>query len=157
MVKLVHCNLKKCDEKVLHLHLQYISFKPEINYTYDQGRIEFKGICLKQDSVSFLHGNLVNLYISYKLDTWWKYLNIYFTLGNCLFEVVKLIRNVDSDKYGYGGYGIGFDAHVQFSWSDGSWAMGSCVDVDDKNKDILVLGKGPKGGLDDTLITAEAK
>ena len=35
--------------------------------------------------------------------------------------------------------------------------MGSCVDADNKNKDILVLGKGPKGGLDDTLITAEAK
>ena len=42
------------------------NFDPEIIYNYGKGKIKFKGIFLKQDSVSFIHGNMVNLYISYK-------------------------------------------------------------------------------------------
>ena len=44
------------------------SFDPEIIYNYGKGKIKFKGLCLKQDSVSFIHVNVVNLYISYELD-----------------------------------------------------------------------------------------
>ena len=29
-------------------------------------------------------------------------------------------------------------------------------DIDNKNKDILILGEGPTQGLDDTILTAEA-
>ena len=43
-----------------------------------------------------------------------------FTLGNSLFGAVKLTKNADFDKYKYSGYGIGFDAHGNFSLSDGS-------------------------------------
>ena len=39
-------------------------------------------------------------------------------LENSLFEVVKLSRNADLDKYKYSGYGIGFDARGNFSLSD---------------------------------------
>ena len=35
--------------------------------------------------------------------------------------------------------------------------MSSSVHIDNKNKDILVLGKGPTQGLDNTTLTAEAK
>ena len=35
--------------------------------------------------------------------------------------------------------------------------MSSSVHVDNKKKDILILGKGPTQGLDDTLLTAEKK
>ena len=35
--------------------------------------------------------------------------------------------------------------------------MSSCVHIDNKNKDILILGEGPTQGLDDTTRTAEAK
>ena len=35
--------------------------------------------------------------------------------------------------------------------------MSSFVHVDNKKKDILVLGEGPTQGLDDTTLTAEAK
>ena len=31
------------------------------------------------------------------------------------------------------------------------------VHIDNKNKDILLLGKGPRPGLDDTTLPAEAK
>ena len=62
---------------------------------------------------------MVNLYISYKLGTWSKDLNVDFTLVHFLFESVKLTINTDSDKYKYSGYVTGFDSRSQFSWSYG--------------------------------------
>ena len=47
---------------------------------------------------------MVNVYIVYD----------YPTLENCLFGAVKLTKNADIDKYGYSGYGIGFDRHGRF-------------------------------------------
>ena len=35
--------------------------------------------------------------------------------------------------------------------------VNSSVDVDNKGKDILILGEGPTQGLDDTTLKAEAK
>ena len=35
--------------------------------------------------------------------------------------------------------------------------MSSSVHVDNKSKDILILGEGPTQGLDDTTLSAEAK
>ena len=35
--------------------------------------------------------------------------------------------------------------------------MSSSVHIDNKNKDILILGKGPTQVLDDTTLTAEVK
>ena len=35
--------------------------------------------------------------------------------------------------------------------------MGSSVDVDNKGKNILILGEKPTQGLDDTTLTAEGK
>ena len=42
-------------------------------------------------------------------------LNTDFTLNNCLFGSVKLTKNAEPDKFGYSGYGIGFDSHSEFS------------------------------------------
>ena len=44
------------------------------------------------------------------------------------------------------------------SLSDGSGLgadMSSLVHIDNEQKDILILGKGPADGLDDTMLTAE--
>ena len=38
-------------------------------------------------------------------------------------------------------------------WSN----MSSSVHIDNKGKDILILGEGPTLGLDDTTLTAKAK
>ena len=79
-----------------------------------------------------------------------------FTLGNCLFGFIKLTNNADSDRYKYSGYGIRFDSLLEFSWTDGSLGknviifggdMNSPVHIDNKNKDILVLGEEPIQGL----------
>ena len=61
------------------------SFEPQIFYNYGKGKVNFKGMCLKLDSVSFIHRNVINLYISYKLNTWSIDLNTDFTLSNCLY------------------------------------------------------------------------
>ena len=40
-----------------------------------------------------------------------------------------------------------------FLWAD----MSSSVYINDRNKNILILGEGSTQGLDDTTLTAEAK
>ena len=76
-----------------------------------------------------------------------------------MFGAVRLTKNTDIDKYGYSGYGIGFDRKSSFSFPGGGFGQNviiSGVDmssshVDNKNKDILILGKGPTQGLKHTL------
>ena len=108
-----------------------------------------KGICLKQD-VSFVSGNVANLYIFYDLDILLRDLNTEFALGNYLFVAVKLTKNSDPNKSWYTGVFTGFDARSQFLWTGGSWAkkvvnfgadMSSYVHVNNKNENILVLGE----------------
>ena len=64
------------------------------------------------------------------------------------------------------GCDIGFDSQSEFLFSDGSYGknviifgadMSSSVHVDNKGKNILILGEGPTQGLDYTTLTAEAK
>ena len=65
-----------------------------------------KAICLRQDTISFIHGNILNLYISYKLGTWSRDFDVDFTLGNSSFGAVKLTKNAEPHKSGHIGYGI---------------------------------------------------
>ena len=76
---------------------------------------------------------------------------------------VTLTRNADIDKYSYSGYGIGFDRRSSLSFTGGGFGqnvlsfgvdMRSSVHINNKKKDILVLGKGPTQELEHTL-TAE--
>ena len=47
---------------------------------------------MKQDKVSFNHINIGNLFISYKLHKWSRYLNIDYAPGDCLFGAIKLTK-----------------------------------------------------------------
>ena len=85
------------------------------------------------------------------------------TLKTCLFGAATLNKNTDIDKYGYSGYGIGFDRRSRFSFPGDGFGqdaltfgadMSFSVHLDNKRKDILVLGIGPTQGLEHTL-TAE--
>ena len=79
-------------ESIKNWHTLHAAFFPElIQSEYSRfSEVKIKGICLKQDSVSFLHKNVVHLYITYKIDTCSKNLNTNFVLSNCLFGAVKL-------------------------------------------------------------------
>ena len=127
--------------------------------------VNFKGHCLINNNGS-IPKNLINLYISYILNPWLRNLNIDFTLNNYLFGSVSLTKNPDQDKYKYSGYGVGFDCRSEFLLTDQSMGknviifgadMTSSENIDNKNKDILILGEGPTQGLDDTTLKTEAK
>ena len=55
---------------------------------------------------------VINLYISYTLAPQLGNLNTDFTLANCFFGSVKLIKNADLDKYKYTRYSIGFASRI---------------------------------------------
>ena len=123
--------------------------------------MKFTGSCLKQPKVLYTHGKVVNIYIVYELSASSSHNNDP-TLKNCLFGAVTLAKNADFDKYGYSGYGIGFDRRLRFSFPIGGFGqnvlicgvdMSSSAHIDNTKEDILVLGKGPAQGLEHTLIT----
>ena len=77
------------------------------------------------------------------------------TLKNCLFGTVTLTKNADIDKYGYSGYGIGFDRRSSFSFPGGGFGqnilifgadISSSAHIHNKKKDILVLVKDQHKG-----------
>ena len=114
-------------------------------------RLEFNGSCLKQDIAPFTSNSLVNLSIAYELNIWSQDVNAEFTLRDYLFRAVKLTKNANPNKYSYSGYGIVFDSHSSFSIPNCDWGknviifgvdMSSSVHANNKNKDILIIGKG---------------
>ena len=63
-----------------------------------------------------------------------------------------LTKNADIEKYKYSGYGIGFSRRSNFLFPSGGFGqnvlifgadMSSSTHIDNKKKDILVLGRGP--------------
>ena len=97
---------------------------------------------------------------------WSQELNAKFTLKDCLFGNVEITKNADSNKYFYSGYGIAFNSRSLFSIPNFDWGknviifgvdMCSSVHANNKNKDVLILGKVQTQGLDNTTLTAEAE
>ena len=85
------------------------SLSPSINYVGNKIRVKFNGSCLKQSNkLTCTHETIVNIYIVYEVGASTSNDNDP-TLKNSLFGAVTLTKNADFDKYGYSGYGIGFD------------------------------------------------
>ena len=124
-------------------------------------RVRFSGSCLKQNAITYNHGKSVNIYILYKINKTDNTTSSDPTLENCLFGAVTLTKNADIDKYKYSGYGIGFNRKVSFSFPStglgrnviifGVDMSSSTLKIDNRKKDILILGKGPPQGLEHTL------
>ena len=71
-----------------------------------------------------------------------------------------MTKNADIDKYKYSGYGIAFDRHGSFSFPGSRLGrnvitfgadMSSSTKTDNRKKINLILGKGPRQGLEHTL------
>ena len=106
-------------------------------------RVKFSGSCLKEDKVTFTHGKIVNIYIVYEINKKDNTIISDTTLENCLFGAVTLTKHVNIDKYGYSGYGIGFDRKGSFSFPDGGYGqnviifeveMSFSIHIDNKKK-----------------------
>ena len=76
-----------------------------------------------------------------------------------------MTKNADIDRYGYSGYGIGYDRDGSFSFPSTGLSRNvlifgvdtiSSTKIDNGKKDILILGKGPTQELEHTL-NAEKK
>ena len=91
------------DEKVNSIKTPNHSITPNLYYYGTKTRVEFNGSCLKQDSVTFNRGKVVNIYIVCEIS---KSINIsdYPTLENWLFGAVSLTKNADINKYKYSRY-----------------------------------------------------
>ena len=126
-------------------------------------RLKFNKGCLKQsNNLTYDYGSRVNIYIVYELGASSSN-DSDPTLRNSLFGAVTLTKNADIEKYEYSGFGIEFDRRSSYSFPGGGLGqnvlifgadMSSSIHIDDKEKDILVLGNGPTQGLEHTL-TAE--
>ena len=139
--------------KILNLSLDFADIK---------ARVKFNGDCLKQQKITCSHGKIVNIYIVYEIERSVE-ISSYPTLENCLFGAVELTKHVDVDLYKYSGYGIGFNRKGSYSICNEIGRnvvifgvdMNSCPHIDNKLKDILILGKGPTQGLGEHSLTAE--
>ena len=108
--------------------------------------VKFTGDCSKQQKITYNHGKVVNIYIVYSLGASSSNYSDP-TIKNCLFGAVTLTKNADIEKYGYSGYGIGFDRRGSFSFPGGRFGqnviifgadMSSSKYIDNKGKDIFV-------------------
>ena len=135
---------------------------PQINYYEHHLRVIFSGSCLQQSKIDYSNKK-ISFYIVYELRASSSSINDP-TLQNCLFGTVTLTKNVDIDNCKYSGYGIGFDSKGSFSFPSGGFGqnviifgadMSSSPHIDNKRKDILILGKGPTKGLGENSLTAE--
>ena len=138
------------------------SLTPELNYYGTKTKIKFTGSCLIQSSHILTHKKVVNIYIVYELAASSSH-GSDPTIKDCLFGAVTLTKNADIENYKYFGYGIGFDRRSSFSFASGGFGqnvlifgadMSTSIQIDNKKKDILVLGRGLTQGLESTL-TAE--
>ena len=138
------------------------SLKPLNDYVGDKIRLKYNESCLKQPKLYCNHGTVVNICIAYGLGASGSN-DSDPTLKNCLFGAITLGKNTDFDKYRYSGCEIGFDRRSSFSFPGGRFGqnvlifgahMSSSAHIDNKKKDMLVLGIEPTQGLEHTL-TAE--
>ena len=99
--------------------------------------VTFNGRILRQPKVSYNHQKIVNIYEfgtsnSHSDDR---------TLKNFLFGAVTLTKHADIDKYGYSGYGIGFDRKSSFSFPGGGFGQNVLVFGADMSSSALIDNK----------------
>ena len=151
------------DERINSITASNYSITPELSYYGSKIRVKFNGSCLKQDKITYNHGMIGKIYVVYEIN---KNCNIssYPTLENCSSGAATLTINNDIDEYKYFGYGIGFDKKEEFSFGNGFGRnciifgvdMSSSVHVDNKKKNISILGERPTQRLDGTLTVEKS-
>ena len=137
------------------------TLNPRLSYNDTKIKVQFTGNCLKQPKFTFTDKKVVNIYIVYELGSSSSNVNDP-RIKNCLFDAVTLSKNADIEKYKYSGYGIEFERRSSFSFPSGGFGqnvlifgadVSTSAHIDNKKKDILVLGRGPTQELESTLTT----
>ena len=135
-------------------------------FNLDNGRINLKfsnSASVPKGFPSLYTNFILNLYIVYELNTWPRNPANNFTLKNCLFGTVKLVRNTTKSRFTCNVRVIAFDG-------EGSWSFGngfarnvvifgvdnsSSSHTDNQKNNFLVLREGPTQGINDSTGSAE--
>ena len=106
---------------LLHLIIVFLQF---IDYLGDKIRLRFNGVCLKQSKLGYTHGKTINIYMVYELTGSSSNGNDpIVTVRNSLFGAVAWTKNADIVKYGYSGYGTGFDRRENVFFPGGEFGI----------------------------------
>ena len=151
------------DEKINCVAASNYSITPELNYCDNKMKVKFNGSFLKPNKITNTYETIeiLTLFMISKVFN----ISSYPALENCSFGAVSLTKNVDIDECKYSKYCDGFERKGKFSVSNRlgrnclifAVDMSSSVHVDNKKKDILVVGEGSTPVLDSTTLTAEKK
>ena len=104
------------------------------------------------------------MYCVYKLQPVTASRNDTFTIQNALFDAMEIIKNADTSKYAYKGYGICFDERGTFSIGNINNGRNmlifgvdesSLVHANNKANNIYVMGDLFVHGINDTTLYAE--
>ena len=61
---------KRCSAEIITIPITHdCSIHPKLNYYGTNVRVKFTESCLKQSIISYVHSNIVNIYIVYELGT----------------------------------------------------------------------------------------
>ena len=110
------------------------------------------------------NNNVINMYCIYEVQPVTASRDDTFTIRNALFRAMEIIKNADTSKYAYKGYGICFDEGGTFSKgniNNGRNVLifgvdeSSLVHANNKANNIYVIGDLFVQGINDTTLYAE--
>ena len=126
--------------------------------------VHLSGNHFQQNKPDMSNNIAINIYCVYKLDPISSSRDDTFTVQNALFGAMQFIKNADTSKYKYTGYGICFDEGGSFSKgniSNGKNVLifgvdeSSLVHQNNKANNIYVMGDLFVQGINDTTLYAE--
>ena len=118
----------------------------------------------QQNKADIFNNIIVNIYCIYKLVPISSSRDDTFTVQNALFGAMQVIKNADTSKYKYKGYGISFDEGGSFSKeniSNGKNVLifgvdeSSLVHANNKANNIYFMGNLFVQGINDTKLYAK--
>ena len=130
----------------------------------DDYYVHLSGNHFQQNKADMYNNIAINIYCVYKLDPISSSRDDTFTVQNALFGAMQVIKNTDTSKYKYTGYGICFDEGGSFSKgniSNGKNVLtfgvdeSSLVHQNNKANNIYVMGGLFVQGINDTTLYAE--
>ena len=136
---------------------------PELK-VHDDYYVHLSGNHFQQIKKDMSNNIGINIYCVYKLDSISSSRDDTFTVQNALFGAIEIIKDADTSKYKYRGYGICFDEGGSFSKgniSNGKNVLifgvdeSSSVHANNKANNIFVMGDLFVQGINDTTLYAE--
>ena len=108
---------------------------------------------------------MLNVYIVYNLNAWWRNPTNNFKFKNCLFGATNIVQKSNKEKYVYSGCGITFDSAGSRSFDNDFTRNVMIFGVDNKlsshsdnhKNDFLILGQGPTYDINESFGSPKQK